>query len=200
MPPLEVCSAPEGTKYSVSEWDCRIRGVSSIASDPHKQGFSIHPAGAIVFRDDELFESARWTETVSGYTSSGYTFSGSKTGSPIATTWAIFQYLGKDGYTRLSRKCMDLTMNFVRGVRKIQGLDTATTPKINMATAVSTTLDMSPVKRELEKRGWFFFDIKGKPKTRENAAMVEIVPYNEQNIPIFLNDLEEIVSRARKTK
>jgi glutamate/tyrosine decarboxylase-like PLP-dependent enzyme len=195
-----LCPWLEGTKYGIPKWDFRIKGVSSISSDPHKQGFSIHPAGAIVFRDNELFESARWTETVSGYTSSGYTLSGSKSGSPIAITWAIFQYLGKNGYVRLSKKCMDLTMNFVQGVKKIPGLDTATNPKINMATAISTKLDMTPVKRELQKKGWFFFDIKGKPKTRENALMVEIVPYNEQNIPIFLKDLGEIASRVGTMK
>jgi tyrosine decarboxylase/aspartate 1-decarboxylase len=192
-----LCPWLEGTKYGVPKWDFRINGVSSIASDPHKQGFSVHPAGAIVFRDEGLFESAGWTATVSGYTTSSHTVLGSKTGASIAVTWAILQHLGREGYVRISKKCMDITMDFVKGVTMIPGLETATTPKINMATAVSTSLDMTPVKRELKKRGWLFFDIEGKPRTREDAVMVEIVPYNEENVPAFLDDLNEIVSKAK---
>jgi glutamate/tyrosine decarboxylase-like PLP-dependent enzyme len=167
--------------------------VCSISGDPHKQGFSIYPAGAIIFRDEELLRLASFTATETGWTYSTPGLLGSRPGNTVAITWALFNYLGKEGYVKLSKKCMDLTMSFVESVQKIPGLECATIPKINLANVVSRKVNMDKVKERLANEGWIIFETNGKPFTRENAVALGIVPYHEKVLSVFLDRLEKIV-------
>jgi tyrosine decarboxylase/aspartate 1-decarboxylase len=152
---------------------------------------------AILFRNEEHLKLAGWSASVSGWTYTTPGLLGTRPGTHVAVTWALFNYLGREGYMRLSKKCMDLTMNFVEGVRRIPGLDSATVPKVNIATTISTSFNMDPVKKKLKDRGWFFWDANGSPMTRENAIAVGLVPYHQKAIPAFLKDLKDCAAEGR---
>jgi glutamate/tyrosine decarboxylase-like PLP-dependent enzyme len=183
--------------YDIPEFGFKVKGVSSIGSDPHKMGYAVPPAGAMVFRDEEHKKLASWAYTEGDRIRyATYGVLGTRPGSTIAMTWALFNYLGRDGYTRLSRKCMELTMSFVGEVQKIPGLSPLTTPKVNLASVYSTTLNMDSIKRWLAERGWIFNRSDGKPMTRENLITAWLVPYNEKVMPFFLKDLREAATEV----
>jgi tyrosine decarboxylase/aspartate 1-decarboxylase len=185
-----ICPWLKKAGYKIPKFDFSVPGVCSIAGDPHKTGFALYPAGAIVFRDEELLKSSYFTYggREVGYASAGIL--GSRPGSSIAITWALFNHLGSEGYVRISKKCMELTERFIEGVEAIPGLASATKPEINHPSVISLKLDMNPIKESLKRKGWVFFEANGSPRTRENSIVAVTVPYHERVIPAFLADLQ----------
>jgi tyrosine decarboxylase/aspartate 1-decarboxylase len=191
-----ICPWLREVGHDIPEFGFKVKGVSSVSGDPHKQGFAIIPSGAIVFRDEDLLNLARWTSLEAGFTYSTLGILGTRPGSTVAVTWALFNLLGKEKYISLSKKCMDVTLGFVEGVQDIPGLSSATTPKINLANAISTAFNIDPVKKALSDRGWLFYATSGKPLTRLDAIVLSFLPYHEKMLPMLLKDIREIVSRV----
>jgi hypothetical protein len=108
-----------------------------------------------------------------------------------------------EGYSKLAKKAMTMTMDFIKGVSKIPGLGPSSIPKYNFATASSQSLDMTEIKRRVKKKGWIFYDQLGEPFTKDNAIVAAILPDREEIYPRFLDDLREIAKtvgqEARKT-
>ena len=113
-------------------------------------------------------------------------------GNSIAATWAVFNFLGQEGYTKLSKKSFDLTNHFISEISKIPGFESPTKPKINIASVVSRTMNMDAVKQSLTELHWYFYNVNGPPLSRNNAFAVGIVPYHEKILPEFLGDLQKI--------
>jgi tyrosine decarboxylase/aspartate 1-decarboxylase len=183
--------------WDIPEFGFKVKSVSSISADPHKTGFSVYPGGSIVFRDEELARLARWELPTESYESLGAGMIGTRPGFSIAVTWALFNYLGREGYVRLSEMCMDATNSFQRGVEAIPELSVASEPKINIGHAVSTSIDLDPVKRILRAKGWFFWGHRGVPKTRENAIWICLYPYQAKIVTPFLRDLRQATAKVR---
>ncbi len=94
----------------VPPWDFRVDGVTSISADLHKYGYSARGASVILYRDRELrrhqfFATSDWPGGLYG----SPTLAGSRPGGAIAAAWAVLNYLGVEGYTRLARIVMDTT-------------------------------------------------------------------------------------------
>ena len=84
-------------------WDFRVEGVTSISIDLHKYGYAAKGSGLLLHRNkflraDQTFVTDNWLGGT--YGSSGIL--GTKSGGPIASSWAVMQHLGDDGYQRLT--------------------------------------------------------------------------------------------------
>jgi tyrosine decarboxylase/aspartate 1-decarboxylase len=192
-----MCPWLEEAGYEIPEFGFNLEGISSISSDPHKQGFSVYPAGAILFRDEELLRHASFKAIEAGFTYSTFGLLGTRPGSTVAITWALFNYLGREGYVRLSKKCMELTLRLIDGMEKIPGLYSITKPKINVANAMSSTLQADLLVQSLRRKGWRFDAVSAEPIRREKGIAVAPLPYNERVLPTFLDDLSEAASEAK---
>ena len=87
----------------VTPWDFRVEGVTSISIDLHKYGYCAKGSGLLLHRNkflraDQTFVTDNWLGGT--YGSSGIL--GTKSGGPIASSWAVMQHLGDDGYQRLT--------------------------------------------------------------------------------------------------
>ena len=189
-----ICPWLREAGYEIPEIGFNIPGVSSISVDPHKQGFSIQPGGTITFGDAKLKELASWTITEAGFSYTTAGILGSRPGFSVAITWALFNYLGRDGYIELSKKCYDLTMKLINDAEKISGISFPVLPSINLTTMVSKTKNMDVVKRKLRRKGWLFFESSGKPYTEENGIIFAVFPHHEKIFPTFLRDLRSAIS------
>lgn len=194
-----LCPFLKEAGHAIPEFGFRIPGVSSVSADAHKTGFSIYPGGAIAFGEPELTKAASWKIRTASYDDLGPGIIGTRPGFPIAVTWALFKYLGKKGYGRLSRKCMEITWRFMDGVKKIPNLAVASHPEINIGHAASTVLSMSGIRADLRKKGWFFCDHRGTRKTLEDAIWLCMYPYQEALVDPFLEDLEQVASTTLQT-
>src|SRR3546814_7833247 len=88
-------------------FDFSVPGVTSLAADIHKYGFSAKGASVLLLRSETLrrfqqFEHRDWPRGV--YATD--TFLGSRPGGPAASAWAVMSYLGEAGYRRIARRIM----------------------------------------------------------------------------------------------
>jgi tyrosine decarboxylase/aspartate 1-decarboxylase len=90
------------------DFDFKLPGVTSIAIDPHKMGLSTIPAGVLLFRDPHQLESLK-ADTPYLTVSTQYTLTGTRSGAAVAATYAVMNYLGKEGYRKTVSRCMELT-------------------------------------------------------------------------------------------
>src|SRR5690606_34688845 len=84
-------------------WDLRVPGVTSISADLHKYAFAPKGASVLLHRDrdrqrTQYFATTRWP----GYPVVNPTLLGSRSGGPLAASWAILRALGTGGLGTLA--------------------------------------------------------------------------------------------------
>jgi glutamate/tyrosine decarboxylase-like PLP-dependent enzyme len=141
--------------YEVPPWDFRVPGVTSISADLHKYGFSARGASAIMYRNNDLrrhqfFAYADWPGGLYG----SPTMTGSRPGGAIAASWAVLNYLGVEGYTRLARIIMETSRALIDGINGIDGLHVLGRPDMSVFAFASDTVDIYAVGDVLDSRGW----------------------------------------------
>lgn len=92
----------------VYEFDFLLPGVTSIAIDPHKMGLSTIPSGVLLFRSSDFLESLK-ADSPYLTVSTQYTLTGTRSGAAVAATYAVMNFLGKEGYRKMVSQCMELT-------------------------------------------------------------------------------------------
>ena len=117
-------------QYNVPCFDFQVKGVSTITLDSHKMGYAAIPLGTLLIRRKE------WLDTISvesPYIScerqSGIL--GTRSGAPVAAAYAVAQYLGQEGYTKVVKSCMDVTKYTETRITDL-GLDLITLPMMNV--------------------------------------------------------------------
>lgn len=167
-------------------FDFRLKGVKSLTVDPHKMGMSTIPAGAIIFRDKNLLECIK-TETPYLTEMQQYTFLGTRSGGPIAATWAVFESQGRAGFEKTVKRCMKLT-RFLSKKIEAAGLRLATKPTLNI-TAFRTP-DSKQTAKQLQEKGWSVSYV-----PRLDCLRIVIMPHvRKRHIESFLKDLKEFVN------
>jgi glutamate/tyrosine decarboxylase-like PLP-dependent enzyme len=141
--------------YPVPPWDFHVEGVTSISADLHKYGFSARGASTILYRSRELrrhqfFATSDWPGGLYG----SPTLAGSRPGGAIAAAWAVLNYLGVDGYTRLARVIMETTAALTEGISRIPGLKVLSKPDMSVFAFGSDSVDIHAVADELDAAGW----------------------------------------------
>jgi glutamate/tyrosine decarboxylase-like PLP-dependent enzyme len=177
----------------VAPWDFRVPGVTSISADLHKYGYSARGASSILYRDRELrrhqfFATSDWPGGLYG----SPTLAGSRPGGAIAASWAVLNYLGVEGYTRLTRVVMDTTDAIKDGINAIPDLHVLGKPDMTVFAFSSDSLDIHAIADALDEAGWH-------PDRQQNPASLHIMvtPAHENAVQPFLSALEGAVERVR---
>jgi glutamate/tyrosine decarboxylase-like PLP-dependent enzyme len=180
--------------HDVPAWDFRVPGVTSLSADLHKYGYVPKGISVIMHRSKELrrYQTFSFDGWLGGfYGSSGIL--GTKPGGPIAAGWAALQFLGEDGYCRLSEEAFTARERFVAGVRAIPGLTIVGEPEVTLATITASRsardVDVFALGDELFRRGWHL-DRQGPPDSLHATCMPVHLPVIDE----FLADLREAVA------
>jgi tyrosine decarboxylase / aspartate 1-decarboxylase len=115
-------------------FDFALRGVTSIAVDPHKMGMSTIPCGCLITREADLLNSLN-IDTPYLTVKQEYTLAGTRPGAPVAGALAVIDYLGVDGMKAVVAGCMKNTRRLIAGMETL-GIRRAATPDVNVATFV----------------------------------------------------------------
>lgn len=115
-------------------FDFALKGVTSIAVDPHKMGMSTIPAGCLITRDRDVLNTLN-IDTPYLTVKQEYTLGGTRPGAPVAGALAVMDYLGFDGMKAVVGGCMKNTERLIAGMETI-GIPRAATPDVNVATFV----------------------------------------------------------------
>ena len=162
-------------------FDFRLQGVTSITVDPHKMGMAAIPTGGILFRDRTLIELIK-TETPYLTGKTQFTIAGTRTGAAVASAWAVFRFLGRDGFERIVKNCIKNTATLAKGLKKI-GFEVLCEPQLNIVAFRSN--NTGKLAEILWRKGWFISYI---PKY--DCIRVVLMPHTKQkHVAAFLNDL-----------
>lgn len=174
--------------YNLPNFDFRLHGVCSITIDPHKMGLAPIPTGGILFRKKMFLESIS-IETPYLTEDRQSTIVGTRTGASTAATWALMNYLGKEGYKKVSKECMEITELLYNGVVEA-GFIPVTEPELNIVAFTSNEMAVDEIAEGLEQCGWAV-SISSYPR----AIRIIVMPHvKEEHVKILLNDLKELRS------
>ena len=162
--------------------DFSLDSVKSITVDPHKMGMAAIPTGGILFKDKTPLN---FIETQTPYLTekNQYTFVGTRTGASVASAWAVFKFLGIDGFKKIVFSCIKNTQLIAEGLKKL-GFKLIVEPELNLLAFKSENTTALAMK--MAKRGWFISYV-----PRYDCIRIVIMPHVKRNhILTFLKDLE----------
>jgi tyrosine decarboxylase/aspartate 1-decarboxylase len=169
-------------------FDFRLKGVKSITVDPHKMGLATVPAGGILFRDSTYLAHIK-TETPYLTEDAQYTFVGTRSGASAAATWAVFETLGREGFTKTVNRCLRLT-NLLSAGLKSQGFKLVTEPTLNIVAFRCPNSKL--MTKLLRQRGWFVSYV-----PLFDCARAIVMPHAKKG---HINDFLEVLSEITQTQ
>jgi glutamate/tyrosine decarboxylase-like PLP-dependent enzyme len=174
-------------------WDFRVEGVTSISVDLHKYGYTSKGASVILHRNRQLrsyqtFTTDNWLGGF--YGSSGVL--GTKSGGPMAAAWAVMNYLGDEGYLRLTESARLTTRQLAQAIQSIDGLDLRATPDSTLLSFGAQGFDVFAVADELALHGWYV-DRQAPP----DSLHCTVNAVHHRVIEEFIVDLSHAVTKVR---
>ena len=174
-------------------WDFRVDGVTSISVDLHKYGYTSKGASVIMHRNRQLrsyqtFVTDNWLGGF--YGSSGVL--GTKSGGPMASAWAVMNYLGDEGYLRLTESARATTRQLADAIGKIDGLHLRAYPDSTLLSFGAQNFDVFAVADELAKTGWYV-DRQAPP----DSLHCTVNAVHHQVIEEFIVDLRHAVAKVQ---
>ncbi|MEO6953371.1 MAG: aspartate aminotransferase family protein [Polyangia bacterium] len=179
--------------HAVPPWDFRVPGVTSISADLHKYGYAAKGASTITYSTREL-RKAQFEVHVdwSGGIWASPSATGTRPGGPIAAAWAVWNYLGEEGYLRLARTALDATHALQAGVRSIPGLRVVGEPEMTVFAIGSDELDLYALADRMQERGWML-DRQHKPATLH----LTVTPAHAAHVDAIVAALRESADEIR---
>lgn len=142
---------------AVPAWTFAAEGVTSISVDTHKYAYAPKGTSLLLHRDaglrrPQFFASAAWP----GYTMLNGTTQSTRSGGPIAGTWAVVQHIGDGGYLALAEQALAAVDAIVGCVDREPALRLVVAPDSTLVTLTTDdTLDPFTLTDELVSRGWY---------------------------------------------
>lgn len=178
--------------FADSKFDFKLPSVCSITVDPHKMGLAPIPAGGILFRNEKIMKSVSMeVPYLAGGNTQQSTIVGTRSGASALAVWALLRQLGREGYTAIVKRCMNLTLKLAEGIEKMDGVSLVTKPMMNIVGIKSDVRDINSIAQKLRQKGWAV-------SLFPNHIRVVVMPHVKNvHIQRFLKDLERILKEIR---
>lgn len=179
--------------YKVPMFDFILPGVTSITVDPHKLGHSTMPAGALLTRNPEIYNSITTSGTFYLSSNTLTTILGTRCSASVASTYAVMRRLGVDGYMKMINECMEKTKYITKLIKEI-GLSLAIEP-ISPVICIKFESDKeaSIIQKDLAKDGWRVSRTVQPPGIR----LVIMPQVTKEKLTMFIGDLQNIYQMRR---
>ena len=192
-----ILSCYEKLGYKVTPHDFRVPGVTSMSMDLHKYAFAAKGASVILhknkaLRKHQIFAHSGWT----GYTIINPTIQSTKSAGPLAGAWAVFQYLGEEGYLRIAKELKAATDKFAAGIEAIPELHVMGKPEAPLVAVGSERVNIFELCDEMKARGWHLGPQPGAMGVPESFH-ITMLPFNTDKIDAVLKDLRECVAMVK---
>jgi sphinganine-1-phosphate aldolase len=179
--------------YEISDFDFTVSGVTSISTDLHKYGYAAKGCSVIMYRSKDIrkYQIFACTDTTA-YTLINPTVLSTKSGGPYAGAWAVLNFLGEEGYTRIIQTVQDATQKLMDGINAIPELRVLGAPAMSMFSFASDAINVYQLADEMAKRGWYLQGQFSTPLTPRNLH-ISISYGNTHSVDSLLADLRECV-------
>lgn len=178
--------------YEVAPFDFSVPGVRSISADLHKYGYAAKGASTLFFADPDSFSHMAWgfnNWPRGQYTTN--TLVGTRAGGAIAAAWAVMNYLGEEGYLRITERVIATRRAIEAGVHGL-GMHTLGRPELSIVAYGSDTHDIGAVGQGLLKRGWLTGYVEQPPGIH---LMLNLT--HEPVVGQYIQDLAASIKEAR---
>ena len=172
--------------YDLPSFDFSLEGVKSITVDPHKMGLSPIPSGGILFRDQSYLD-AMSVDSPYLTIKNQSTIVGTRLGAASAATYAVMNYLGKEGYANNAIEALDKTDFLAKSLKEL-GFELIVEPKLNIVAFNHPDLETEELAKLLEERNW-------KVSCSSYPKAIRIILMNhikKEHLIELLNDLKDI--------
>ena len=179
--------------YPIPDFDFSVPGVTSMSADLHKHGYTAKGASTIMQRNADYFDyqGFEFNEWPRGRHQSR-TIVGTRSGGAVAAAWAVMNYLGEEGYMRLTQGVMQAKRNLMEGINEIDDLETYGDPDLGIFTYGSPTVDISAVADGLADVGWYPNRL-----TEPPGIQMLLFPTHLPVVEEYLSDVSYIVDRVK---
>jgi sphinganine-1-phosphate aldolase len=139
----------------IPAFDFSVPGVRSMSADLHKYGYTAKGASAVLYRDRESFsfQAYEFEDWPRGKYAT-QSLVGTRAGGAIAAAWAVMNYLGEDGYMRVTKRVLATRQAIETGVRKL-GFEIWGKPQLSILAYGSSREDIYAVADCMTEKGWF---------------------------------------------
>ncbi|MFZ8910935.1 MAG: pyridoxal phosphate-dependent decarboxylase family protein [Candidatus Nanopelagicales bacterium] len=177
----------------VPPMDFTIPGVSSVAFDLHKYGFSPKGASLLLFRDTDYRSGIYYTFSAwPGYPVVNTTLQSTKSAGPMAAGWAVAHALGHEGYTEALRRAREATERIVDAIDTMPGLRVLGTPETSLIAitgAGDAPVDPFRLADAMRARGW---TLQPQPSLGDlpRTLHLTVQPVSLDSVDHFIADLQ----------
>jgi glutamate/tyrosine decarboxylase-like PLP-dependent enzyme len=163
----------------------------------HKYGYAPKNASVILYRNKalrryQIFASSCTTT----YALTNPTILSTKSGGPMAGSWATLLYLGEAGYQNIIRRVMEATAKLIAGVNGIPGLRVLGTPHMCMFSFAAEDFNIYQLQDEMKRRGWYLQPQFSTALSPENLH-ITVNANAVDGVDEFLADLRQGVAAVR---
>ncbi|MNW42170.1 Glutamate decarboxylase [compost metagenome] len=171
------------------DFDFRVPGVTSISADLHKYGYASKGASVVLYREDayrqhQFYVRSDWP----GGLFASPTMAGTRPGGAIAAAWAVLNYLGQDGYSRLADSTLQITRRLKEALVAIPGLHILGNPRMSVFAVGSEELNLYAVADELESKGWHM-DRQHLPP----SLHFMVTQAHRESVDAFIHDMQKAI-------
>jgi glutamate/tyrosine decarboxylase-like PLP-dependent enzyme len=151
----------------------------------------------VLFRNPELrrhhiFTFSGWP----GYTMVNPTMQSSRSGGPMAGTWALLRHYGRDGYRAIVKTLKDATERFIAGINAIEGLYVMGTPGATLIGVGTRGLSVYAICEAMAAKGWHMGPQMGMGDVPASFHLT-VMPQHVPQIDAFLADLSAVVAEVK---
>ena len=181
-------------------FDLSVQGVTSIALDLHKYGFSPKGASLLLFRDADLRSGTYYAFSAwPGYPVINTTLQSTKSAGPMAAAWAVAHALGHGGFIDAVRRAREATQRIIRAVDDIPGLRVVAEPDTTLITLAGQgdePIDPFRLADAMRRRGW---TLQPQPSLGDLPRTLHLTmqPVSLDSSDAFADDLREACDEVR---
>jgi sphinganine-1-phosphate aldolase len=184
--------------YEMPEFDLQIPGVTSISIDVHKYGYAAKGASVILYRSKEIRRYQIFScLSTTAYAIINPTVLSTKSGGPLAGAWAILNYLGAEGYLRITKEVAEATQKMIDGINAMPELYVLGQPAMCIFALESDTINVFQLADVMRGKGWYV-----QPQFSADPLHPNIhITVNQSTVPHvdqFLLDLAEAVEETKQ--
>jgi glutamate/tyrosine decarboxylase-like PLP-dependent enzyme len=181
----------------VTDFDFRVPGVTSMSMDFHKYAYTAKGASVVLYKSAELRRHQFFTWSAwPGYTLVNPTIQSSRSGGPLAATWAMLHHLGDEGYLAIAARLKEATDRIVAEVDALDDLQMIGRPEMCLLAIGSRTLSVFQLCDALKNRGWIVYpqlSVQGLPE----SFHLTLMPRNCDQVEAWLADLRACVAEVK---
>ncbi|MFX1589662.1 MAG: tyrosine decarboxylase MfnA [Promethearchaeota archaeon] len=177
--------------YNIPSWDFSVEAVDSITADPHKMGLGVIPSGGFFLRDSSILQNLGFEiPYLAGGNFKHLHIVGTRSGGTVIAFWAIMKALGRVGFRKIVKKCMENTHYLSKRINEIKGLKLAIDPVMNIVGITTESGEsICQIDEELRKKNWMV----GKFE-KFNLIRVVVMPHVQKtHLQNFTEELEKII-------